>query len=112
MASQAQIDANRRNSEKSTGPTSAAGKAASSGNALQSGLYAKSAIIRGETTDSLDDLIAQFQKDYQPQNAGEQTLVDSLVAGAWILRRLLTVEAHMWNRQIARLDDRKYYDPK
>jgi hypothetical protein len=110
MTTQAQTDANRRNSEKSTGPTSAAGKAASRMNALKSGLYANSVIIRGETPDSLDALAAQYQEDYQPQTAGEQTLVDSLVSGAWLLRRLPRVEAHLWERQFARMDRRQDLD--
>src|SRR5947199_58583 len=42
MATQAQIDANRRNSQKSTGPATDAGKLASSLNALKTGLYAES----------------------------------------------------------------------
>jgi hypothetical protein len=104
MTTQAQTDANRRNSQRSTGPTSAAGKANSRMNALQSGLYAASVIIRGETADSLDALAAQYQEDYQPQTSGEQTLVDCLVAAAWLLRRLLKTEAHLWQRQFARLD--------
>ncbi len=41
MPSQAQIDANRLNSQKSTGPTSPEGKAAASLNALKSGIHAR-----------------------------------------------------------------------
>ena len=46
MASQKQTEANRLNAQKSTGPRSPEGKAASSMNALKSGIDAKSQIIR------------------------------------------------------------------
>ena len=50
MTSEKQRAANKRNAQTSSGPTSAEGKAASRMNALKSGLYAKSAVIRGEST--------------------------------------------------------------
>jgi hypothetical protein len=45
MSTIRQIEANRRNSEKSTGPTSVTGKAASSRNALKTGISAKSLVL-------------------------------------------------------------------
>lgn len=111
MATQAQIDANRRNAQKSTGPVSAAGKAVSCMNALKSGVYAESAIIPGETAESLKELAARYQHDLDPQNGPEQTLVDALIAEAWLLRRFLPVEAHLWERQFTgntRLDPKTY----
>jgi hypothetical protein len=110
MASQAQIDANRRNSEKSTGPTSDTGKAASRMNALKSGLYAESIIIRGETAESFDALTAQYQESYRPQTAGEQTLVDSLVTGAWLLRRLTRTETQIWEQQFGLLEQDEVFE--
>ena len=50
MPTQAQLNANRLNAQKSTGPTSPEGKAASSLNALKSGIDAWSHIIPGEDT--------------------------------------------------------------
>jgi hypothetical protein len=48
MSSEFQIEANRRNSQKSTGPHTAAGKAVSSLNRTRSGIFAESKIIRDE----------------------------------------------------------------
>jgi hypothetical protein len=48
MATPAQIAANRANAQKSTGPRTAEGKAASRLNALKHGLDAESLIIPGE----------------------------------------------------------------
>ena len=48
MATQAQTNANRVNSQKSTGPKTAEGKAAVAQNALKHGLFGKLAVINGE----------------------------------------------------------------
>ena len=59
MSSQAQLDANRLNAQKSTGPTSPEGKAVSSLNALKSGIDAHSEIIRDEDPAALEALTAE-----------------------------------------------------
>ena len=66
MASQAQIEANRRNSQKSTGPATAAGKSASSLNALKTGTYAESLLIHGEDPETLDDLAREYTPPAAP----------------------------------------------
>ena len=48
MASQRQIAANRLNAQAYTGPRTAEGKAASSGNALTHGLTARTVLLAGE----------------------------------------------------------------
>ena len=48
MTTQAQTAANRINSQKSTGPRTAEGKAVVSQNAVKHGLLAREAVIRGE----------------------------------------------------------------
>ena len=66
MASPAQILANRLNSQKSTGPRSAEGKAASSMNALKHGARAESRIIPGEDVQALAELAYAYRQDYEP----------------------------------------------
>ena len=48
VATTKQIEANRKNARKSTGPRTAVGKAASAANSLKAGLYARSQITAGE----------------------------------------------------------------
>ena len=96
MASDKQIAANRRNSLKSTGPTSVAGKAASSMNALKTGLRAKSLIIPGESAKDLQQLIDEYYAAYQPATPAARGLVDDLIRSEWTLRRLDTSEASLW----------------
>src|SRR5262249_16384394 len=45
MATQAQIESNRRNSQKSTGPRTEAGKLSCSQNAFKSGIYAEAPLL-------------------------------------------------------------------
>ena len=48
MSTEKQINANRQNAQKSTGPKTAEGKATSSKNAVKHGLFAEEAVIYGE----------------------------------------------------------------
>ena len=96
MASQKQIEANRLNSQKSTGPRSAEGKAASRMNALKSGIDAKSQIIRGEKTVNLEILVTEYYDRYQPATPEQRMLVDTLIDAEWLLRRFRLCEAQLW----------------
>ncbi len=49
MATEAQTNANRANSQKSTGPRTAEGKAAVSQNAVKHGLFGHEAVIMAKT---------------------------------------------------------------
>src|SRR5260370_4431731 len=99
MTSQAQIAANRLNSQKSTGSTSPEGKAASSLNALKSGIHADSHIIRGEDPAELEALTAAFLLEFQPAGPNQLALVDTLIAAEWTHRRLRRTESHPPNHQ-------------
>ena len=66
MPTDSQIQANRRNAKKSTGPRSAEGKAASSQNALKTGIDAKSPVIRGEDHATLEALATRYHERFQP----------------------------------------------
>jgi hypothetical protein len=96
MATQKQIEANRRNSQQSTGPRTAAGKAASRMNAMKSGIYAGTLVIRGENASELERLTAEYHQEFRPVTARERDLVDAMVRNEWIVRRMGLVEAELW----------------
>src|SRR6266403_5010959 len=104
MPTEAQINANRLNAKKSTGPTSPEGKARSALNALKSGIDAWSQIIPGEDPAELETLTEQFLLHYCPADPVQLSLVDTLVSTEWIQRRLRRIEAQLWNYQIECLD--------
>jgi hypothetical protein len=105
MASQFQIDANRRNSLQSTGPRSLEGKAVSRFNALKSGIHAEAQIIPGEDPAELDALAAAYHDEFRPSTSLECFLVDTLVHADWQLRRLHRLEAQLWTSQIAEIQE-------
>jgi hypothetical protein len=96
MPSRKQIEANRLNARKSTGPRSPQGKARSSMNALKSGIDAQSQIIRGETPAALDALRADYYDRFHPTAPEQRMLVDTLIDNEWLLRRFRIIEAQLW----------------
>jgi hypothetical protein len=104
MPTEAQINANRLNSQKSTGPTSPEGKARSSLNALKSGIDAWSVIIPGEDPEELEALTAAFLLHHHPAGPNQLALVDTLIFAEWTQRRLRRIEAQLWNHQVECLD--------
>jgi len=101
MSTEKQITANRENAKKSTGPRSAAGKAAVSLNALKHGLLAQAALLPGEDEESFrsfaDDLLAELE----PVGARECLLAEQVVNLAWKLNRASRVEAGLFVRERA-----------
>lgn len=84
---------NRRNARKSTGPNTAAGKAASSRNRLAHGLCSGSLLVAGETEADFEQLHQSLLAAYQPVNP-EETLLTSQVAQAlWRYNRAQRIES-------------------
>jgi hypothetical protein len=100
MASDKQIEANRRNSEKCTGPRTPAGRANSSQNALKSGIDAESLIIRTEDPAQYRALADAYFAQFTPATEHERTLVDALISSEWLRRRYLRVESCTWNSRL------------
>ena len=103
MATQAQIDANRRNANKSTGPRTPEGKTASSRNALQHGLCAEKLLLDHEDPDEFAVLRDDFLARLRPVGPVEEELVDRIAAAQWRLRRTLPLEAQIYSTRLARL---------
>src|ERR1700726_2133338 len=100
MPTQAQLNANRLNAQKSTGPTSPEGKAASSLNALKSGIHARSQIIPGEDPAELEALTQEFLLHFHPADPNQRSLVDTLIATEWTQGRVRRIEGQLWNFRI------------
>ena len=75
MTSYRQIEANRRNALKSTGPKTEAGKQASRCNALRHGLTAETVIGALEDAEDYEAFEAAITADYDAQSAVERELV-------------------------------------
>ena len=66
MATQNQINANRLNAQKSTGPRTEAGKAVSRLNAIRSGIDSCTDVIFEEEREEHAALAAEFERQFQP----------------------------------------------
>ena len=104
MSTHRQIEANRRNAQKSTGPRTPQGKAVSSMNALKSGLDAESQFVGGEDRAEFAELQHEYITRFQPLTPEERFQVDSLLRNEWILRRLFRAEAQLWEYYAIRAD--------
>ena len=99
MTSDKQIRANRRNARKSTGPKTQEGKTAVSHNALKHGLLSRQILLPHENEASLVQLNERLRSQLQPDGELESLLVERIVAAAWRLRRVLAVEAGIYEEQ-------------
>jgi hypothetical protein len=93
------ISANRRNSQKSTGPKTPEGKAVVSQNARKHGLLSRETFLPDEDGNALDAFSRNLHADLLPVGELENLLVERIVSSAWRLRRVLRVERELFSRE-------------
>ena len=103
MTSYHQIEANRRNALKSTGPKTEAGKQASRCNAVRHGLTAETVIGVLEDREDYKAFEAAITADYDAQSAVERELVLRLASLLWRLRRATMMETGLFEIQAEHL---------
>jgi hypothetical protein len=99
MTSFRQIEANRRNACKSTGPITEDGKQRSRCNAVRHGLTAETVIGALEDAEDYKAFEAAIIADYDAQSAVERELVLRLASLLWRLRRAATMETGLFEIQ-------------
>ena len=100
-----QIEANRRNARKSTGPTTEEGKQNSRCNAVRHGLTAETVIGTLEDAADYGAFEAAIIADYDAQSAVERELVLRLASLLWRLRRATSVETGLFEIQAGDLSE-------
>jgi hypothetical protein len=98
MATDKQIEANRRNAKKSTGPKSPEGKAKSARNALKHGLTSRQVVLEDESAEEFLELRRNLQEDLAPGSQVEMLIVNRLAAVQWRLARVPALEAELFAR--------------
>ena len=109
MTSYRQIEANRRNALKSTGPKTEAGKHSSRCNAVRHGLTAETVIGALEDADDYKAFEAAITADYDAQSAVERELVLRLASILWRLRRATIMETGLFEIQAGHLRDHRQH---
>ena len=87
MATAAQIQANRTNAQKSTGPRTPEGKEKASQNAVTHGLLAREGIIRGEDEEQYREHAETLMTQLSALSPLEEILADRIIDLTWRLKR-------------------------
>ena len=102
MSSLKQIEANRLNALKSTGPRTAEGKRRSRCNAVRHGLTAETLIAELEDPKDYEAFEATVISDYDASSAVERELVLRLASVLWRLRRATGIETALFEAMTER----------
>ena len=103
MSSEAQIAANRANAALSTGPTTEAGKANSSHNAVKTGLTGRTILLPEDDREIYLKHVARFLTRYQPVTDDEKALTQSVADTEWRLVRIPSLESGLYANGRSRL---------
>jgi hypothetical protein len=109
MTSLRQIEANRRNALKSTGPRTEVGKEQSRRNAYRHGLTAETVIAGLEDLEDYKAFEATIIADYDPETAVERELVLRLASLLWRSRRAILIESGLFAIQAEIVRDRRHF---
>jgi hypothetical protein len=88
MATAAQIEANRRNCQRSTGPRTEEGKNRSRMNALDHGCRANILVLPTENLGEYQEKANDWKLSWQPRNPVEEFLVNRVVTLSWLAKRI------------------------
>jgi len=99
MTSFKQIEANRRNARRSTGPVTEEGKLRSRQNAVRHGLTAETVISALEDPEDYRAFEAALMADYDAQSVLERELVLRLASLLWRIRRATSMETGLFEIQ-------------
>src|SRR5215469_7289528 len=92
MSSQRKIDSARANGARSKGPTTEAGKQASSQNGVRHGILTQTVVLEGESKDRFEELHAALIAEFQPRTTTEAALVETMAIARWRLLRVLAIQ--------------------
>lgn len=96
MASQKQIDANRRNAKKSTGPNTEDGKNKSRLNAIRDGLTGQITTLSDRDRPAFEKLQTEMLAHFKPFDPMEARLANAIVWDSWRLDHLRAIESNMY----------------
>src|SRR5713226_311720 len=109
MSSIKQIEANRLNAGKSTGPRTTEGKSVVAANALKHGIFARSPAIVGENSFAFSDLKDALLLRFQPATPEEEVLVSTIARNAWYLERFAQLEVQIWGDNVNAVERDQQY---
>lgn len=95
MTSNKQIEANRKNSLKSTGPITQVGKEIASQNPTRHGILSTKITVNSREFEEYASFFNCLHDLLMPEDALQSLLVDRIISSAWRLRRIVQIEASL-----------------
>ncbi len=92
MSTEAQIAANQQNAERSTGPTTEAGKEAICFNAFRHGLAGRFLVLPHEEKHEFQELYFSLKAEHRPSTPTEHLLVERMAEHWWLSQRALYLQ--------------------
>ena len=99
MATLKQVEANRKNAQKSTGPVTEHGKAVVAKNAISHGILSTHVFIEEDERDVYEEFRVDMLRSLDPKGAVENFLADRAISAAWRLRRIVHIETLMLQKE-------------
>ncbi|MGA3282880.1 MAG: hypothetical protein ABSD57_00275 [Verrucomicrobiota bacterium] len=96
MTTEKQIQTNRKNASKSTGPRSVAGKMISSRNSTRHGFYAINVLLPDEDREEFIRMGRRLVLFYAPSSVLEEEQVRTIIETRWQLRRANLVDTELF----------------
>ncbi len=107
MSTEAQITANQANSQLSTGPTSAEGKAVSCKNNFRFGFTGAFTVLPWEDELEFETLRTGLLAEHQPATQTERLLVDGMAEHYWLKQRAIILQNNCFTLDLAPRDREK-----
>jgi len=101
LISEKQHQANRRNAQRSTGPTTLEGMKAASLNAVTYGLRTRRLIIPGENITDYWRLWDGLENEWQPQTDTERLYLEQMTVSQWLLARMAASEQEVYETDLS-----------
>ncbi len=102
MSSQLQIDANRRNAQRSTGPRTPEGRAKVANNGRPRSLSSRNAGLPPQAPAEFQALLDGLRAIYQPANEAQESSLRELAWAEWRLRGVVRIETGLFTYRMER----------
>ena len=107
MTTEKQIQSNRGNARKSSGPKTAAGRNRARMNALKHGLAGFQITTFDENPGDYEKFHGEIVQSLKPEGAFEEQLAERIATCAWRLRRIPRIEARLFQSKRLEIVDQK-----
>ena len=109
MSTNAQISANQQNAQRSTGPKTEEGKAASSLNNFRYGFTGAFTVLPSEDQEAYDTLLSGLNAEHRPATVTETILIEKMAQHLWLSRRAQTLQDLSMDDDLSRIEQERRF---